>query len=228
MEHAARWRAGPLAVMRGAPEGLRARTVPAPGGPLIVYESDDLDRDLDHAIASGGPAPYGRVLWPSAHAAASALLALLRAHRAEHGVPPSVVELGCGTGLCALVAARAGAKVLATDVDQGALVAVRAAAIQFPGAQLTTALFDVCNSAVMPAGDIVMAADLLYEEDLSRAMARRAREALARGSIVIVGDPGRAFRPRFDEDLRDHGTVPDWRPAAQDGPAHGVAVAVLR
>lgn len=212
--------------MTVAPEGLRSRTVPAPGGPLVVFESDDVDRDLDDAILRGAPAPYGRVLWPSAHASASALLAVLRAHRAEHGELPTVVELGCGTGLCSLVAARAGAAVTATDVDEGALVAVRAAVAQFPGARLTTALFDVRGREPLPRADVVIAADLLYEEVLAGAMARRAGEALDRKSVVIVGDPGRVFRARFDSLLRDRGTTPDWQPAKD---AEGsVAVAVMR
>lgn len=219
---------GALAVMPSTPEGLRPRTVPAPGGPLVVFESDDVDRDLNDAIARGAPAPYGRVLWPSAHGCASALLPLLRAHRSAHGEPASVVELGCGTGLCALVAARAGAAVLATDVDEGALSAVRAAAGQFPGARLSTAIFDVRSGTPIPPADIVIAADLLYEEVLAGAMARRAAEALERGSIVIVGDPGRVFRARFDSLLRDRGATPDWRPSSREDPTDPVVVAVLR
>jgi predicted nicotinamide N-methyase len=189
-----------------------------------VYESNDVDRDLDEAVIRGAPAPYGRVLWPSAHACASALRAVLRDHRAEDGEVPSVVELGCGTGLCALIAARAGAAVLATDVDEGALVAVQAASAHFPGARLTTSVFDVLGSEPIPPGQVVVAADLLYEELLALAMARRAAEAVARGGVVIIGDPGRVFRARFDALMGACGSAPQWR--ARDK-KDGVVVAVL-
>lgn len=200
-----------------APKGFRARQVDAPGGPVTLFESDDVDRDLDAAIARGAPAPYGRVLWPSASACAAVLLEL-----ASSGAVKSVLELGCGTGLVSLVAARAGLDVLATDVDEGALTAVAASAQVSAGSALRTAVFDVRGAASLPRADVVVAADLLYEELLAAALARRVREALASGAHVIVGDPGRVFRPRFDALVADGASdAPTWR-------AHGdVAVALL-
>ena len=215
--------AGPLAVTAPtgftapeliAPPGFRARTVDAPGGALTLFESDDVDRDLDAAIARGGPTPYGRVLWPSAAACARVLVELATRISAK-----SVLELGCGTGLVSLVAMRAGLQVMATDVDEGALIAARAAAATLPAATLpaatlpaatfpaagalTTTTFDVRSSDPLPPADIIVAADLLYEEVLAAALARRCIEALAEGAHVIVGDPGRLFRTRFDGLVRE-------------------------
>jgi predicted nicotinamide N-methyase len=198
--------AGPLAVMTSppanvadAPSGFRARIVEAPGGAVTLFESDDVDRDLDAAIARGGPTPYGRVLWPSAVACAASLLAL-----APRISATSVVELGCGTGLVSLVALRAGMDVVATDVDDGALEAARAAASRLStSGTFRAARFDVRGAEPLPAAHVVVAADLLYEEVLAAALARRCIEALAAGAHVIVGDPGRVFRTRFDVLVRD-------------------------
>lgn len=195
-----------------APAGFRAREVDAPGGSLTLFESDDVDRDLDAAIASGGPTPYGRVLWPSAAACARVLVALAARTKAR-----TVLELGCGTGLVSLVAARAGLDVLATDVDDGALVAARAAAarVSMTGT-FRAAPFDVRGVVPLPAADIVVAADVLYEEVLAAALARRCVQALATGAHVIVGDPGRVFRTRFDVLVREGASLqreePRWMP----------------
>jgi predicted nicotinamide N-methyase len=173
-----------------------ARVLDAPGGALTVFESGDVDADLNAAIDSGGPTPYGRVTWPSALVVARALAALpLRGRR--------VMELGCGTGVCALVAARAGADVTATDVDDFALAAVRrAAALVW---QLRAVPFDVAGAAPLPPTDVLVAADLLYEEALCAATARRVIEARRTGAVAVVGCPGRVFRGRFVGLLADAG-----------------------
>ena len=183
----------------GAPRApLKARVVPdAPGGPIAVYESADVDADLNAAIASGAPTPYGRVLWDMAPRVAHVVSAMELAGK-------RVLELGCGTGLVALVAARFGARVLATDVDDAVLDAVARAA-RDAAVAVDTALFDVRSRAPLPAADIVVAADVLYEAPLAASIARRVLEAKARGSVVVLGDPGRVFRDQLARILADAG-----------------------
>src|SRR5262249_14484572 len=138
----------------------------------------------------GRPAPYGRVLWPTAAAVAARVLALPIGGR-------RLLELGCGTGLVSLVAARAGARVTATDVDAGSLAAVAPAAFA-RGVDVSTAIVDVMGAEPLPSPfDVLVAADLLYEDELASAVARRALEARARGAVIVVGDPGRVFRSTF-------------------------------
>jgi predicted nicotinamide N-methyase len=168
---------------------LRPRTILAPGGPLVLFETADADADLDEAITTSSPAPYGRVLWSSAPCVAQ-VVAGLQLHGAR------VLELGCGTGLVSLVAARLGATVLATDVDGGALLAVETAAAA-ARVTLSTAHFDILGDAPLPAADVVVAADLIYENALATALARRTLEGHDRGATIVIGDPGRVFRERF-------------------------------
>ena len=195
---------------------VRPVRVDAPGGPLTVFESDDVDRDLDDAIARGGPTPYGRILWSSARCVADVVVRLgVRGAR--------VVELGCGLGLVSLVAARAGARVLATDVDAFALGAVtRAAAEQ--GLTVECAYFDVTSPLALPEGDVYVAADLTYEERLTAAVGLRVLEAKARGARVIVGDPGRVFRPALVQVLHDAGVAARFDPVEAGPDKSEVAV----
>lgn len=185
------------------PVRLKARAVNAPGGPIEVFETVDISRDLDAAIAAGTVAPYGRVLWASAVCVAKVLAREPLAGR-------SVLELGCGVGLVSLVAARAGAQVLATDVDPGALEATRRGVDQLgpAGARVCVEHFDVESALQLPPADIVVAADMLFESPLALAVARRALEALARGSRVLLGDPGRAGRDVLVSSLDAAGVVP--------------------
>lgn len=172
------------------------RQVEVPGGPVTIFESGSLEHDLNEAIETGAHPPYGRVLWASAPCVAAVLSRLPLSERL-------VLELGCGTGLVALVAARLGARVLATDADGGALEATRrGVAVLGPAAErVEVKAFDIGSALPLPAADIVVAADLLYEHPLARSVARRTLEALRRGSTVVVGDPGRAGREAFESCL---------------------------
>lgn len=186
---------------------LRARfvalddTVSPPEG-VVVYEAKDPGRAVDIAIARGEVAPYGAVLWDSACDLAR------RLYRASlHG--RHVLELGCGCGLVGIVAARAGAQVLCTDVDVLTLVAVERGA-KDAGVTVDVLHFDIIGAQPLPAvrgapaTDVILS-DVLYEGALAAAAARRALEALGAGARVFVGDPDRAGRRDFIRLLGDKG-----------------------
>jgi predicted nicotinamide N-methyase len=88
-----------------------------------------------------------------------------------------VVDLGCGAGLTALIAARAGARVTAVDLDAGALAAVSAAARR-NGLDLQV------TSTVPDDADLVLAADLLYAPEHAALLA----PWTARGVNVLAAD----------------------------------------
>lgn len=108
--------------------------------------------------------PYGAKLWPGALAAAARLRAVAAGR--------DVLELGCGNGFAALVAAASGARrVLATDVSPRALDLTRRAAAEQRLA-VDVAAFDARGPEPLPAGfDLLVAADVLY--DASLALCRR-------------------------------------------------------
>lgn len=176
----------------------RERIVDVEGVRVRLLEASDVDALLDDAIDRGAPAPYGVVLWPSAVAVARRLVV-------EGGLQGKrVVDVGAGTGLCALVAAKLGADVLAVDVDEKPL-ALLAEAARVDGLSLETATFNLLGDAPLPEGEMVILADLLYEQILAKGCGRRTLEAHRRGSRVLVGDPERAFRGTFAHVLAEEG-----------------------
>src|SRR6059058_2160192 len=86
-----------------------------PGGELRLLQPDDAAELPDDGPVEWAPlVPYWSVLWRSGVALAREL-----ARSRLDGI--RVVELGCGLGVPSLVAARAGADVLATDESAEAL-----------------------------------------------------------------------------------------------------------
>jgi predicted nicotinamide N-methyase len=143
----------------------------------------------DEAFAQNEFLPYWAELWPSAIELAEALpeVAGLR-----------LVELGCGLGLPSLVAARAGAFVLATDWSEEAVALLRANA-ERNGIELETELVDWQQPEPLVERapfDLVLAADVLYE----RRYVELLLELLPRlGDEVLLADPGRPFTKAFME-----------------------------
>lgn len=162
-----------------------------PGGPplallrparpeLIIEALTELDADEK--------LPYWAELWPSSVGLAQAI-ALGR-------VPVAgldVTELGCGTALASLAAARAGARrVLATDWYEECLAFARASAAE-NGLALQTRVLDWRGPAPEAVADVVLAADVLYERRNAQAVAQ-AFEALVRpGGCAVLADPGRTY-----------------------------------
>ncbi len=164
---------------------------------LTILEVDDVNQALDDAIEHERPAPYGAVTWTTALLVARYVAELVKPHQ-------RVLDVGVGTGLVACAAASTGAHVVAVDVDPIAVELARTSA-ELNHLNLETAVFDLTSSALLPAADVVVFADLLYEEDLARAVAQRVLEAVARGSTVVVGDPQRVGRHAFLETLHAGG-----------------------
>ena len=141
----------------------------------------------EEAYAVDERLPYWAELWPSAHVLAAEL-----AGRDLRG--RSVVELGCGVGLPSVVAALGGADVLATDWYGEALgfVAANAAAA---GARVATLLVDWSAPPpallARPPADLVVGADVLYEERNGPALAALVPRILAPGGELLVADPRR-------------------------------------
>lgn len=106
-----------------------------------------------------------------------------------------VLDLGTGSGVVAIAAAKAGAaQVLAADVDAYAIVAagLNAAA---NGVALEAAHGDL-TAGVAPDVDVVLVGDLFYDAELAKRVTAFLDRCLAAGIDVLVGDPWRAHLPR--------------------------------
>jgi predicted nicotinamide N-methyase len=182
---------GPLSASGEIPDFVRHQ-VSLPGGDLALLQPSDAAELPDDGPVEWAPLmPYWSVLWRSGVALARDLA----------GAPLSglrVVELGCGLGVPSLVAARAGAEVLATDGDPEALELLERNARE-NGLALATARVDWDAAAELVARgpfDLVLAADVLYE----RASVPLLLSLLPRlGGRVWLADPGRSGAGAFLE-----------------------------
>jgi predicted nicotinamide N-methyase len=110
----------------------------------------------------------------------------------------SVLDLGSGSGLCAIAAALAGGTVTAADVDDLSLAAIALNAAA-NGVSVRRVHRDLL-AAEPPDVDVIVAGDVWYERTMSARMLAWLRSARRRGSRVLLGDPGRAYLP--EEGLR--------------------------
>lgn len=146
--------------------------------------------------------PYWAELWPSA--------LVLAGHLAERPLSGRrVVELGCGVGVPSVVAALAGARVLACDWYEEALAFTRANAAA-AGAHVETLHADWGDPPATlldrPPADLVIGADLLYEPRNGAALAALLPRIAAPGAELLVADPR---RPHADA-LVDPLTAAGW------------------
>ena len=110
------------------------------------------------------------------------------------------LDLGAGSGVVAIAAAKAGAvSVVAADVDPYAIAATGLNA-EANGVTIETRLGDLTTEAP-PEVDIVLVGDLFYEAELARRVTTFLDRCLAAGIMVLVGDPWREFLPRSRLDL---------------------------
>src|SRR5947207_14466106 len=108
------------------------QSIDLPTGPLRVLQLRESAELPDVGDVEWAPvAPYWAVLWRSG-------VALARELDGAALAGPRVVELGCGLGVPSLVAARAGADVLATDASGEAVELVERSARE-NGVELATA-----------------------------------------------------------------------------------------
>ena len=106
-----------------------------------------------------------------------------------------VLDLGAGSGLVAIAAAKSGAShIIASDIAPYAMAAIALNA-DANNVTLATHLGDL-TTGPPPAVDIILVADLFYAADLATRVTRFLDRCLAANIAVLIGDPWRAFLPR--------------------------------
>ena len=182
-----------LAALRGVavselPAPLLAVAVRQVAGVHVLLPAD-WDALRHEEGGAGRPVPFWARPWPSGTALAEALVA---------APPPAgsrVVELGCGLAVPSIVAARAGAQVLATD---GATDAVAYAAHSLALNQVTGEVAHVAwaehgdELAERGPFDLVLGADVLYTPANAELLVNLLPRLLAPWGEVHLADPGRA------------------------------------
>ena len=142
------------------------------------------------------PPPYWAFAWAGGQALARYVLDHPRIVAGK-----SVVDVGAGSGLVAIAAARAGAQsVLALEVDQLAAAAIRINSTA-NRASVSVSSQDVLGGAPLPTAEVLLVGDVFYERDLADRVWRLIEAAQRRGTDVLVGDPRRSYFPaeRFEQ-----------------------------
>ncbi len=150
--------------------------------PLTPWAATELER--------GGAlqeAPFWAHAWPGGLALARWALDSPRRLRGRR-----VLDFASGCGVSAIAAARAGARVCATELDPWALAAIDA------NAALNDVTLEVRAGDVIDLDDgwdVVLVGDVFYRAELARRVERWLRALHRRGAEVLIGDPGRQFLP---------------------------------
>jgi predicted nicotinamide N-methyase len=197
------------------------RLQPVPGADWIrLYLADDAMALWQATREASGdpdePIPFWGVAWGGG----LALTRYLREH--PDGVAGKrVLDLGSGSGLCAIAAAMAGAQsVTAVDIDRFAVAAIElnARANHQRVDVLASDLFDQAP----PDVDLVLAGDCWYEDLMGQRATAWLRSCWLAGIEVLLGDPGRRYLPvegldelasypvRSTADLEDLGRSHAW------------------
>lgn len=190
----------PTGVPTPSPADLRAfvrrhtRLAPVPDVPgLRLHVADDVARVSRAATLELGLAdadlPYWAFAWAGGLAVARYLVEDPAAVAGLH-----VVDVASGSGLCAIAALRAGARsVHAFDIDPLAAAAVAVNAR--PNAvRIGFSLGDPLDEPP-PRCDVLLAGDVCYQETMAARMLAWLGTAAARGTRVLLGDPGRTYLP---------------------------------
>jgi predicted nicotinamide N-methyase len=106
----------------------------------------------------------------------------------------AVLDLGAGSGIVGIAAAKAGAsRVIAADIDRYAVVAMELNAAA-NGVAISPLLGDLLVGSP-PDIDAVLVGDLFYEAELALRVTAFLDRCVTSGIEVLVGDPLRAFLP---------------------------------
>ena len=190
---------------RGEKRGLRLE------GARPAAERDSRDAAGEQAratVAAGIHMPYWGLLWASGQALAESVQANQELFRGRRGL-----ELGCGLGLVASAVLAAGMQLWVADCFPEALLFTRFNGLRLTGSMPETLLLDwrtpegqeVCRR-VGPF-DVLLAADVLYEEDDLAPLLELIPLLLAPGGTFQLAEPGRRVSRAFLAAAEERG----WR-----------------
>jgi len=151
------------------------------------------------------PPPYWAFAWAGGQALARYLL-----DHPETVAGREVLDIGSGSGIVAIAAAKAGAsRVVAAEIDPFGAAAI---ALNAPLNDVRIAIEtrDLLDRAAAGWG-VALAGDICYEEPMSSRALALLRRIAARGRLALLGDPGRAYLPKSGLTELARYTVPTSR-----------------
>ena len=167
------------------------RLLPVPFVPEILLHQAEEPIALWEATEDDGveqPPPFWAFAWAGGQALARHIL-----DEPDLVAGRDVLDLATGSGLVAVAAARAGAvPVTANDIDPLSLAAAAA------NAEANHVSIRLVEGDLLQTDDrygVILAGDVFYSREMSGRVLPFLRRAALHGSLVLVGDPGRAYLP---------------------------------
>jgi len=168
----------PLAPAPSVPEIVLHRAGPQSG----LWRLAEMDEDFD--------TPYWAYDWGGGLALARHIL-----DQPQTVAGRCVLDLGAGSGIVGIAAAKSGAKrVIAADIDRYAVTAIGLNAAA-NGVTILTFLGDPTDGSP-PDINTVLVGDLFYEAGLAKRVTSFLDRCVRSNVEVLVGDPWRSFLPR--------------------------------
>lgn len=157
----------------------------------LASESVPLWQRTEEELGTIGlPPPFWAFAWAGGQALARYVL-----DTPETVSGRDVIDLASGSGVVAIAAARAGAaRVLAADIDPFATAAIAINA-ELNGVTLAVTGEDLLDKPAPPARTVLVG-DLFYECGIAEKLIACLDAAIAAGSAVLIGDPGRSYLPK--------------------------------
>ncbi|MEW6269429.1 MAG: methyltransferase domain-containing protein [Thermodesulfobacteriota bacterium] len=186
------------AIIAGFPTQVEAYDLDAFKIGLVTVRNLEQHVDRDRLLHDETTVPpYWAMVWGGARALASHLATRLSCDGR------TALDVGCGLGLVALAAARAGARVTAIDRELAPIEFLLASAA-VNRTRVEALVGDITTARFTHRFDLVLAADLLYERAEFDRLAHALADVVAEGGTLWVADPQRvdtaAFYQALDRD----------------------------
>ncbi len=157
----------------------------------LAHEAVPLWQKTEEELGELGlPPPFWAFAWAGGQALARHVLdnpGLVQGKR--------VVDLASGSGLVGIAAMKAGAaEVLAADIDGFSVTAIGLNAA-LNGVEIEATAVDLLAAAPPDCG-VILVGDLFYEKGLAARVFAWLEAAEERGTMALIGDPGRSYLPR--------------------------------
>nr|WP_233280872.1 methyltransferase [Devosia oryziradicis] len=164
------------------------RLDPVPSLPDIVLYTAHPGSRLSRLSAPDGDAPYWAYQWAGGLALAH--------HFAVHpdlAGGKRLLDLGAGSGLVGIAAAKAGAIVSAAEIDPNGRAAI---ALNAAANGVVIEVIDVDIASAAPEGfDLIAAGDVFYNPEVGQRMLPFLQRCMDAGMDVLIGDPERRDLP---------------------------------
>jgi predicted nicotinamide N-methyase len=148
----------------------------------------------DELEAIGLPPPFWAFAWAGGQGLARHIL-----DNPDLVAGKTVLDFASGSGLVAIAAVMSGAcSVVAADIDPWAATAARL------NASANGIVLDIDRSDLVGADsgwDVVLAGDVFYDRAMTDLVLPWFKALAARGALLLIGDPGRAYCPRDGVEL---------------------------